>query len=69
MACVGAHAAEVERNSLGMAFVRLPAGEFLMGSDQSPESLPRTYPQLATRRFAQLDDEGPVHSVRITRPR
>ncbi|WP_309972443.1 formylglycine-generating enzyme family protein [Variovorax guangxiensis] len=64
---VGAQAAEGERNSLGMAFVKLPAGEFLMGSDETPESLARVYPQLPTRRFDQLDDEGPVHRVRITR--
>jgi formylglycine-generating enzyme required for sulfatase activity len=63
----GAHAAEVERNSLGMAFVKLAAGEFLMGSDEAPESLARAYPQLPTTRFAQLQDEGPVHRVRITR--
>jgi formylglycine-generating enzyme required for sulfatase activity len=63
----GAHAAEVERNSLGMAFVKLTAGEFLMGSDEAPESLARAYPQLPTARFAQLEDEGPVHRVRITR--
>lgn len=60
-------AAEVERNSLGMAFVKLPAGEFLMGSDEAPESLARTYPQLPVERFAELKDEGPVHRVRITR--
>jgi formylglycine-generating enzyme len=62
-----AHAADVERNSLGMAFVKLPAGEFLMGSDEAPEALARAYPQLQTSRFAQLDDEAPVHRVRITR--
>jgi sulfatase modifying factor 1 len=63
----GAHAAEIEHNSLGMAFVKLPAGEFLMGSDEAPESLARAYPQLPAARFAELDDEGPVHRVRITR--
>ncbi|BEP34547.1 formylglycine-generating enzyme family protein [Variovorax sp. V59] len=62
----GAQAAEVERNSLGMAFVRLPAGEFLMGSDEPPESLAAAYGQLPRERFAQLGDEGPVHRVRIT---
>ena len=62
----GARAAEVERDSLGMAFVKLPAGDFLMGSDEAPASLARAYPQWATRRFAQLDDEGPFHRVRIT---
>ena len=39
-----AGAAEVELNSLGMPFVRLPAGEFVMGSDESPESLARDDP-------------------------
>lgn len=63
----GAHAADIEHNSLGMAFVRLPAGEFLMGSDEAPDSLARAYPELPAARFAQLDDEGPVHRVRITR--
>ncbi|RZL66338.1 MAG: formylglycine-generating enzyme family protein [Variovorax sp.] len=65
---VGARAAEVERNSLGMAFVKLPAGEFWMGSDEAPESLARAYPELPASRFLQLGDEGPVHRVRITRP-
>lgn len=60
MVFVGARAAEVERNSLGMAFVEIPAGEFLMGSDEAPESLARAFPQLPARRFAQLDDEAPV---------
>ncbi|MDM0089038.1 MULTISPECIES: formylglycine-generating enzyme family protein [unclassified Variovorax] len=63
----GAHAADIEHNSLGMAFVRLPAGEFLMGSDEASDSLARAYPELPAARFAQLDDEGPVHRVRITR--
>jgi formylglycine-generating enzyme required for sulfatase activity len=57
----------VERNSLGMALVRLPAGEFLMGSDEPPEALARDYPELPKERFTQLADEGPVHKVRITR--
>ena len=39
-----AGAAEVELNSLGMPFVRLSAGEFVMGSDESPESLARDDP-------------------------
>lgn len=63
----GAHATDIEHNSLGMAFVRLPAGEFLMGSDESPDALALAYPQLPAARFAQLADEGPVHRVRITR--
>lgn len=60
------HAQQVERNSLGMAFVKLPAGEFPMGSDESPEALARAYPQMPPERFTQLADEQPVHRVRIT---
>ena len=54
-------------NSLGMQFVRVPAGEFLMGSEESPESLARAYPQYERGRFEKLGDEAPVHRVRITR--
>ncbi|MDH6170498.1 sulfatase modifying factor 1 [Variovorax boronicumulans] len=68
MGCA-AQASEIEvvRNSLGMAFVKLPAGEFMMGSDETPETLAAAYPQLPKERFAKLGDEGPVHRVRITR--
>lgn len=33
-----AQARPVEGNSLGMDLVRIPAGEFLMGSEESPEA-------------------------------
>lgn len=59
--------AEVVRNSLGMWFVRLPAGEFLMGSDETPEALAAAYPALPKERFAEPRDEKPMHRVRITR--
>ena len=55
-------------NSLGMRFVRIPAGEFLMGSDASPAQLAQAYPQYDVQRFELLADEAPVHRVRITRP-
>ncbi|MGE7089142.1 SUMF1/EgtB/PvdO family nonheme iron enzyme, partial [Achromobacter xylosoxidans] len=60
-------AAGVE-NSLGMPFVAVPAGRFLMGSDEAPETLARDYPQYPRERFTQLFDEAPVHAVHITRP-
>jgi len=55
-------------NSLGMKFVRIPAGEFVMGSAESPEQLAKAYPQYETKRFTQLGDESPAHRVRITKP-
>lgn len=53
-------------NSLGMKFVRVPAGEFMMGSDESPETLAKAYPQYEPRRFVELGDEAPRHKVRIS---
>ncbi len=58
----------IERNSLGMAFVRLPAGEFLMGSEENPATLAQAYPALPRERFDKLQDEGPIHPVRISKP-
>jgi formylglycine-generating enzyme required for sulfatase activity len=55
------------RNSLAMKLVWIPPGEFMMGSDESPESLAQAYPQYDPGRFLKLDDEAPVHRVRITR--
>ncbi len=57
----------VQTNSLGMRFVRIPAGEFLMGSEEPAATLARDFPQLPPERFALLGDEAPVHKVRITR--
>ncbi len=73
--CAPGWSAEFERtssqpieNTLGMKFVLVPAGEFMMGSDESPEALARAYPQYDPKRFLELGDEAPVHRVRITRP-
>ncbi|WP_457418763.1 formylglycine-generating enzyme family protein [Roseateles sp. P5_E7] len=55
-------------DSLGISFVRLPAGEFRMGSDESVAALSAAYPALDPSRFERLTDEAPVHVVRITRP-
>ncbi|MEO9101684.1 MAG: formylglycine-generating enzyme family protein [Burkholderiaceae bacterium] len=54
-------------NTLGMAFVRVPAGVFLMGSDESPEALASDYPPPYERkRLIDLADEAPVHRVVIS---
>lgn len=54
-------------NSLAMKFVLIPAGQFMMGSDESPEALAKDFPLLERKRFAELADEAPVHRVRISR--
>ena len=55
-------------NSLGILMLLVPAGEFLMGSDETPESLAQAYPLMEPERLAALADEAPVHRVRITKP-
>jgi formylglycine-generating enzyme len=57
----------VIENSIGMKFVRVPSGEFSMGSDESPDALAVSFPQYERSRFLELGDEAPVHRVRITR--
>lgn len=57
----------VIENSLGMRLVRVPAGEFLMGSDEPLEVLAQAFPRYERRRLTDLRDEAPVHRVRITR--
>jgi len=69
-ALVGAvHASPpVIENSLGMRFVHIPAGEFLMGSNESVEGLAQAFPALERGRFTELQDEAPVHRVRLSKP-
>lgn len=54
-------------DSLGITFVRVPMGDFSMGSDESAEALGMAYPGLERSRFEGLSDEAPVHRVRITK--
>jgi formylglycine-generating enzyme len=55
-------------NSLGMQFVLIPSGEFMMGSDEPVEVLAKDFPLLEQKRFAELVDETPVHKVQISKP-
>lgn len=64
--CSTAHAGELT-NTLGMRFVRIPAGDFTMGLNEDTESLARAYPAIERGRIAALTDERPAHPVRITR--
>lgn len=62
----GASPARIE-NTLGMKFVLVPAGTFVMGSDERPERLALAYPQFAREDLQALGDEAPRYEVRMTR--
>ena len=53
-------------NSLGMTLMRIPAGSFRMGSDESVARLQKAYPLAERERLEALKDEAPVHRVRIS---
>ena len=69
--CIPAQAAPPTwRNSIGMPFVRVPAGTFWMGSaatQDTPAALAQRFPLLEPERFTLLADESPVHQVQISR--
>jgi formylglycine-generating enzyme required for sulfatase activity len=66
-ACHCSQAQSLRTNTLGMALVRIPAGEFMMGSEEPIASLQRAYPLMERQRLEDLRDEAPVHRVRITK--
>jgi formylglycine-generating enzyme required for sulfatase activity len=55
-----ASAVSTVSNSLGMSLVRIPAGEFMMGSDESIASLEKDFPLMERQRLEELFDEAPV---------
>src|SRR3990167_4302843 len=74
LVCACAHAGPAQTtapatwtNSLGMVFQQVPAGRFTMGGVEPPDTLARAYPALEARRFTELTDEGPAHTVHIRR--
>jgi formylglycine-generating enzyme required for sulfatase activity len=54
-------------NALGMRMQRIPAGEFVMGSEEPIASLHQAYPLAENYRLENLSDEAPAHKVRITK--
>jgi len=57
-------AQETITNPLGMVFVRIPAGEFVMGTEDLAGAR-REIPEPASQ---EIGDEAPAHRVIITRP-
>lgn len=51
----------------GITFVRIPAGSFQMGAQETPASWAAAFPTLPQERREALSDEGPVHEVRFTK--
>lgn len=54
-------------NTLGMKFVLIPAGTFVMGRTESTDSLRQAFPAFEASRIEQLTDELPAHPVEITK--
>lgn len=54
-------------NSIGMKLTLVPAGEFLMGSGESPEELARAFAASDTKP-EYFANEQPAHRVRIAKP-
>lgn len=66
-ACLSCQAQSLQTNTLGMALVRIPSGEFMMGSDEPIAAMQKDYPLMERQRLEELRDEAPVHRVRITK--
>ncbi|RZI71740.1 MAG: formylglycine-generating enzyme family protein [Variovorax sp.] len=67
LGCAASRAPDRMTDAAGLVMVRVPAGEFLMGSEEMAKALAEAFPNYDAARFTKLDDEGPVHRVRITR--
>ena len=62
---LGAAEPVVVTNSIKMRLVEIPAGEFLMGSEEDPVEIIRAFPYCDS---SWVDAELPRHKVKITRP-
>jgi len=54
-------------NSIGMKFIRIPAGTFKMGQLETPLPLEASVPGLDFLRVGDFDEQ-PVHTVTISKP-
>jgi formylglycine-generating enzyme len=63
----GSSASKAFTNSLGMQMQSIPAGTFVMGSQEALDALQQAYPLAETQRLTDLFDEAPAHPVRITK--
>ncbi len=60
-----AHGEETTTNSIGMKLVLVPAGEFMMGAEESRADTLKSFPYCDPK---WLEGELPRHKVRITKP-
>ncbi|QWE06629.1 SUMF1/EgtB/PvdO family nonheme iron enzyme [Polynucleobacter sp. JS-JIR-5-A7] len=56
------------QNSIAMSFAYIPAGSFLMGSNETENSLRQDFPQYELTRLSEFHDESPLHKAIITKP-
>jgi formylglycine-generating enzyme required for sulfatase activity len=56
--------AEVTEDWHGVTFVQIPAGEFMMGSDETAADLAKA--GIKVPKGVSVDDEGPKHQVKIS---
>ena len=56
--------AEVTEDWHGVTFVQIPAGEFMMGSDETAADLAKA--GIKVPKEVSVDDEGPKHQVKIS---
>ena len=63
----GAEPAKPITNSIRMKLTLIPAGDFMMGSRETPEELAKAF-EATGAKPAWFTDEQPSHRVRITKP-
>lgn len=57
----------VVSNSYGMTFVLIPKGQFFMGSKETTLDLIKDFPKYEVSRIVELEDERPIHQVKISK--